>query len=277
MAMEYPAFSVAISVYKNDKPEELALALDSITEKQTVKPSQIVLVMDGPVSTALEQVIREYAERFPIFKILKLKTNQGLGNALQLAVNNSSHALVARMDSDDISVPDRFEQQLKAFCADPDLDIIGGDIDEFVTEEKNVVAKRRVPKTDGEIKAYMKKRCPLNHVTVMFRKDAVLRSGNYLDWFQNEDYYLWIRMQKAGCKMENTGTTLVKARVGADMYRRRGGWKYFRSEAGLQKYMRKEKLISLPLYLVNVTKRLIVQVLLPNRLRGWVFQRFARE
>lgn len=275
--MGYPAFSVAISVYKNDTPGYLADALESIILHQTVRPAEVVLVVDGPVSAQVSKVIEEFEKTYPIFAVIRLEENKGLGNALRLAVEKSRYELIARMDSDDISVPDRFEQQLKAFEDHPEMDIIGGDIEEFVDSAENVIACRKVPVTDGEIKQYMRKRCPLNHVSVMFRKEAVLRSGNYQDWFQNEDYYLWLRMMKAGCSMGNTGSTLVRVRVGQDMYRRRGGMKYYRSEAKLQKYMYKEKMISLPLYLTNVLKRLIVQVLLPNRLRGWVFQHFARE
>ena len=114
-------------------------------------------------------------------------------------------------------------------------------------------------------------------VTVMFKKSSVDAVGGFIDWYCDEDYYLWIRMALAGMRFANVADTLVSVRVGEDMYKRRGGWKYFKSEAKLQKFMRKNKVISFSTYTVNVTKRLIVQVLLPNRLRGWVFKKFARE
>ena len=117
----------------------------------------------------------------------------------------------------------------------------------------------------------------MNQMTVMFKKSVYERAGGYIDWYQDEDYYLWIRMFETGAVFANTGTLLVNVRVGKDMYKRRGGWKYFKSERRLQKYMLKHKIIGFGTYLINVTKRFIVQVLLPNKVRGWVFKKFARS
>lgn len=269
-------FSVAISVYKNDKSRDFDRALESITSLQTVKPTEIVLIIDGPVPEEINEVIAKYESLYPIFNTIRLSENRGLGNALRIAVETAKCELIARMDSDDIAMPNRFEEQLKMFAEDARLDIVGGDISEFIGEEGNVVSYRRVPLTDFEIKSYMKVRCPFNHMTVMYKKRAVLNAGGYMDLFWNEDYYLWIRMQLAGSKFANTGTTLVNVRTGADMYARRGGKKYFESEKYLQKYMLKHKMIGYPTYVCNITKRLIVQRCLPNQLRGWVFRRFAR-
>ena len=274
---EYPSFSVAMSVYKNDKAEYVERALQSITKEQTVKPNEIIVVVDGPVPESVDEVLKKYRETYNCFELIRLPENKGLGNALKIAVDKCSHSLIARMDSDDISLPTRFEQQLQCFIEQEDLDIVGGDITEFIGEESNVVGKRDVPVTDTAIKAYMKKRCAFNHVSVMYKKEAVLKVGNYQDWFWNEDYYLWIRMQMGGCIFANTGTILVNVRVGEDMYRRRGGRRYYKSEKDLQKYMYKNKMISFGTYFVNVLKRFIVQILLPNRLRGWLFRKFARS
>ena len=123
----------------------------------------------------------------------------------------------------------------------------------------------------------MKKRSPFNHVSVMYKKSAVQAAGGYLDWFWNEDYYLWIRMQLNNAVFANTGTVLVNVRVGKEMYQRRGGMRYFKSEAKLQKYMWKDGIISFPKYCYNVLLRLILQVLMPNSIRGWVFKTFARK
>lgn len=275
--MEHMPFSVAMSVYKNDDPDQFELALRSITEEQTCKPDEIVLIVDGPVPQTLSEVIDRYEKQYPGFRTIRLAENGGLGNALRLAVESSSHELIARMDSDDISLPTRFEQQLRCFAEDPGADVVGGDITEFIDTPDNIVGKRVVPCADADIKDYMRSRCAMNHVTVMYKRSAVLSAGNYMDWFWNEDYYLWIRMQLNGCVFANTGTVLVNVRSGADMYKRRGGRRYYESEKGLQDYMLEKKMIGWPTYCVNVLKRWIVQIALPNSVRGWVFRTFARK
>ena len=275
--MNNTPFSIAMSVYHKDDAVFFDRALQSITEEQTIMPSEIVLVCDGPLNSGLDAVIDVYRKRYPIFNIIRLPQNKGLGNALKLAVENASYELLARMDSDDVAVSDRFEQQISFFEEHPENDIVGGDITEFIGEEKNIVGKRVVPKTDSEIKEYMKKRAAFNHVSVMYKKSAVQAAGGYLDWFWNEDYYLWIRMQLNNAVFANTGTVLVNVRVGEEMYQRRGGKKYFQSEYGLQKLMLDKKMIGVATFIGNVGKRVIVQMLLPNKVRGWVFKRFARS
>lgn len=268
-------FSVAMCVYGGDDPVHFREAVESILH-QTVRPDEIVLVVDGPVPQALDGVIREY-EREPLFHIVRLPQNRGHGEARSRGIAACNHSLIALMDADDLSVPERFELQLSAFAAQPELSIVGGQIEEFETDPAEPVGRRVVPTDDDAIKDYLKHRCPMNQVTVMFKKENALSVRGYLDWYCNEDYYLWVRMALAQMKFANVAQTLVRVRVSADTYARRGGWKYFRSEQRLQKLMRRNKIISLPQYWVNVTKRLIVQVLLPNRLRGWVFKTFARE
>ncbi len=273
----YPKFSVAMSVYKNDKPEWFDIALDSIIT-QTISPNEIVLVKDGPVSVEIHKIIEKYESLYKsLFKVIEFKENKGLGIALKTAVENCSYDLIARMDSDDISVNNRFEQQLKYFKNNSNLDIIGGNISEFIDRETNVIGKRVVPETDSQIKDYMKCRCPLNHVTVMFRKSFVLKFGKYIDWFWNEDYYLWIRMLLDNAVFANTGTVLVNVRVGNDMYARRGGIKYFISEARLQKFMYKKGIISFIRAFINIMQRLILQVIMPNWCRAVLFKTFARK
>ena len=278
--MEKIPFSVAMCVYKGDGEEWFDKALASVVN-QTILPDEIVLVVDGPVPESIDEVIGKYevlSEQSNIrFNTIRQPINQGLGVSLRIAIEACSNELIARMDSDDIAVKDRFEQQIQYFNEHPETDILGGDIAEFIEETTNVVGYRKVPKEDADIKGYAKKRCPFNHMTVMYKKDSVIKAGGYADWFWNEDYYLWIRMFEKQYLFANTGTILVNVRVGKDMYQRRGGVKYFKSEAKLQKYMLDKKIIDFTTYAVNVTKRLIVQVLLPNKIRGFVFQKFARE
>lgn len=269
-------FSCLISVYKKDNPQFFQVAIDSIIENQTVRPSEIVLVVDGPIPDSLSEIVHSY-EASELFHVIWLQENKGLGNALRLGVEKANYPIIARMDSDDISVSDRFEKQLEFLKNHPECDVVGGQMTEFVDNPDNIVGRRDVPLNNEEIYKYMKSRCGLNHVTVMFRKEAVLKAGNYQDWFWNEDYYLWVRMMLAGCRFANLSDVLVNVRTGQDQYARRGGMKYFKSEESLQHFMLKNHLVSFPRFLFNVSARLIIQILMPNWLRGFVFRTLFRK
>lgn len=268
-------FSVCMSVYKNDKAEHVKQAVESILN-QTVKPDEVVVVIDGPVPDELSVLLSGYTDIGKI-RAIPLAKNGGLGNALRIGVSEAKHELVARMDSDDIALPDRFEKQLRCFEEDKNLSIVGGGITEFIDTPGNIVASRFCPASDEEIKNFMKSRCGFNHMSVMFKKSEVLRVGNYRDWHYNEDYYLWVRMMLGGCKFRNLEDVLVNVRVGLDMYARRGGWKYFKSEALLQKYMWEQHVIRLPRFLYNVGGRFMVEVLMTNGMRAFVFQKLLRK
>lgn len=271
-------FSVCTSVYKNDKLEFVRVALDSMLVHQSVKPDEIVLVQDGPVPEELSSLLSEYEGKFPeVMHVIRLEKNGGLGNALRLGVENAKYDIIARMDSDDICLPDRFEKQLAFLEAHKECDIVGGQMTEFIDYPDNIVGRREVPLTNEEIYEFMKSRCALNHVTVMFRKVSVMKAGNYQDWFWNEDYYLWVRMMMVGCKFANLPDVAVNVRSGADQYARRGGKKYFDSEIGIKKLMLEKGMINRKEYVVNYIQRFIIQLMLPNSVRGWVFRTFARK
>ena len=268
-------FSVSMCVYGKDNPEWFSVAVNSILN-QTQRPDEVVLVVDGPVPETLNTVILEF-EKNPVFKVVRLQENRGHGEARRAGLDNCSYELVALMDADDICSPDRFEKQLALFASDPGLTIVGGNITEFVGEPSNIVGARIVELDDGRIKEDMKKRCPMNQMTVMFRKSFVESVGGYIDWFCNEDYYLWSRLFLNGAKFANISDYLVNVRVGKEMYQRRGGKKYFISEAKLQKYMLDNNMINFGTFTINVAKRFAVQMMMPNKLRSWVFQKFARK
>lgn len=268
-------FSVSMCVYGGDNPEWFCSAVDSILD-QTLPPTEIVLVVDGPIPETLNIAINKYKEN-PIFNVYRLKENQGHGKARRIGLNKCSCKYVALMDADDISTHDRFKLQMDKFIADASLDIVGGNMSEFIGSPENIVSRRIVPLTDEEIKDYMKHRCPMNQVTVMFKKDSVQKAGGYIDWYCEEDYYLWIRMYLKNMKFANCEENLVNVRTGVGQYQRRGGFKYFRSEARLQRYMLGKGVIGFTTYFINVMERFMVQVLLPNHLRGWIFQKFARK
>lgn len=271
-------FSIITSVYKNDTPEYVRVALDSMLVNQTIKPSEIVLVRDGQVSAKLDDLLKEYASNYPgIFNIICLEQNGGLGNALKLGVEAAKYDIIARMDSDDICLPNRFELQLRFMTQYPEIDIVGGQMTEFINTHDNIIGKRVVPCANDEIYEFMKNRCALNHVTVMFRKEAVITAGNYQDWFWNEDYYLWIRMMISRCKFANLPDVLVNVRSGTDQYARRGGRKYYESEKGIKRLQLENNMITQCEYCFYVMQRYIVQILMPNWLRGWIFRKLARQ
>lgn len=272
------SFSVLMSVYINDKPEYVDRAVQSVTKLQTLKPDEIVLVVDGPVSHKVSELIDSFekSEEYN-FNVLRLAENKGLGNALRIGLEASTHEIVARMDSDDVSLPDRFEKQISYLENHPGCDIVGGQISEFVDEESNIIGERNVPCKNDDILTCLKWRNPFNHMSVMMLRSRVMAVGNYIDLYLNEDYFLWIRMAEAGYHFANLPDISVNVRVGKEMYARRGGWKYLKSQERLQRYMLQHKLIGLPRYLLNVAGRFTIQVAMPDSLRGWIYQKFFRK
>ena len=206
------------------------------------------------------------------FKIIHLASNQGHGMARRTALAACTNELVALMDADDISVSTRFEKQLAFFSANPQTDIIGGQITEFNENPSRPTGIRRVPLTDHEIKNYLKKRCPFNQVSVMFKKAAVEKAGGYQDWYCDEDYYLWARMALKGAVFANIPDILVNVRTGNAMSARRGCWKYFKSEASLQVFLWANNLIGFPRLVYNVLLRFVGEAILPNWLRASMFK-----
>ena len=268
-------FSVSISVYEKDNPQYFEIALESIFN-QTVKPTEVVLVVDGPVPEATSQIIEKTQNSHKNFKVFYLEKNVGHGESRRMGLKNCSHELIAIMDSDDICISDRFEKQLRCFESDKDLSVVGGQICEFEDDVNNIIGIRKVPLQDHEIKQYLKSRCPFNLMSVMFRKPHIDIVGSFIDWYCEEDYFLWIRMFLAGFKFKNLPDNLVFVRMSHDSYMRRGGLRYFKSEAALQVYMYKNKVISFMRLILNISIRLIVQVLIPNSLRKWAFKYFFR-
>lgn len=225
-------FSVLMSVYKNDNPIFFKRALESIYENKNLKPSEIVVVKDGPVSIELEMVLAQWESKNSSsvnIKIIGLKENVGLGEALRIGLTHCSHKLVARMDADDISMPDRFELQYQFLLLNPKVSLVGGSIEEFVHEGNKPLCKR-VPPRNADIMKYAKFRNPVNHVTVMFRKEDIVSVGSYMTMHGFEDYFLWVRLLKNGYSIANIFNVLVRVRLGENFNARRSGFLYIKRE-----------------------------------------------
>ena len=270
-----PAFSVLMSVYAKDRPAWVREALDSVLSN-TVQPTEVVVVVDGPIPADLQAILDEFSAKYPQIKLCPLAKNGGLGPALAHGLQQCAHELVARMDADDISLPDRFEKQLVYFAAHPDTSVLGGQIQEIDGDSLQPVAIRTVPQTDDEIKEFLKSRSPFNHMAVMYKKSKVLASGSYGNYYFMQDYFLWAHMAAKGFEMANLPDILVNARVNDALYKRRGGWGYFKRSWTISSKLRELGLISYPRHLFNLWIRFCVQVLMPTDVRSYFYRRALR-
>lgn len=268
-------FSALISVYGRDNLNFLKQAYESLLN-QSVLPSEIFFIVDGPVPPDMRKFILACALD-PRVTTLFLPVNMGRGAALEIALPKCKHELVALVDADDINLLRRFELLLNAFEADTALCAAGGQIEEFASSAGKKTAARTVPLKNEEIYKFVKSRSPLNQATVMLKKSAVAAAGGYKPFYLLEDYYLWGRMVKQGLKIRNMPEVLVLVRVGDEMFKRRGGWKYFKSNKALQDKFLDMQLISLPEYLFNTVTRFTVQVLMPNSLRTLFYKKILRK
>jgi len=269
-------FSVVLTTYANDDPDELRTSLESVVD-QTVVPDEIVIIKDGPVPEPIEATIETFRrEHSAHIAVYALSENCGHGKALQIGVERCSHDLVAIMDADDISVKTRFEQQLSYLKANPNIDLVGGYIAEFSEDSDSPHAVREVPLTPEAIRDKGRFRSPVNQTTVMFRREAVLAAGNYREVDRMEDYDLWARLIADGASLANIPEVLAKVRAGTDMHARRGGLEYAREEIRQQLTFLRIGFVSLPVCIANICIRVPVR-LIPNQLRSTLYKSLLRD
>lgn len=274
--VEYRGYSVLMSVYHKEKPEYLKQAIESI-QAQTYPTDDFVLVCDGPLNSELDAAITtKQQEMNGVLKVYRLDKNEGLGNALNAGINHCKNELVARMDSDDVAYPDRCEKQIDVFNTHPEVSICSGIVEEFTTDPEVVDARRALPETNAKIMEFAKKRNPFNHPCVMYKKSAVEAAGSYKDFYLLEDYYLWLRMLMAGYQGYNIQEPLLHMRAGSDMYMRRAGWKYAKTQAKLFKFMKDSGFIGNGQYIKSCVIR-SGSALAPNWLRKFMFEKVLRK
>ena len=274
--MKYNNYSVLMSVYYKEKAEYLQQSLDSIFN-QTFPTNDFVLVCDGPLTKSLDDVIEKAKKQYSdIFRVIRLDENLGLGNALNIGIKCCKNEIVARMDSDDISFPDRCERQIKIFNDKENISIVSGTVEEFSHSISIIDSRRVLTEKEKEIREFAKKRNPFNHPCVMYKKSDVETAGGYQDFYLLEDYYLWVRMLLKGFKGYNIQNSLLYMRAGSDMYKRRSGWRYLKSQRNLFKYMKKKNFISTSEYIKSVIIRGGSSIA-PNRVRKFVFEKVLRN
>lgn len=265
--------SVLLSVYYKENVYYLSQALDSILH-QSVLPTEIIIVKDGPLTEELEALLTQYQQQYPLIHMVSLPTNQGLGKALNEGLKHCHYSLIARMDTDDIAKPDRFEKQLQIFKKYPEVDICSAWIEEFEDTPTNILAVKKLPETHAEIWQYAQHRCPINHPVVMYKKEAVLKVGGYEGF--PEDYRLWVKMLMNGARFYNLQESLLYFRFSPNMVKRRGGWHYALADMKSQIDFYRMGFLNFPKLIYNVLIRITVR-LTPNWLRSVIYKKMLRK
>lgn len=266
-------YSVLMSVYRRENPNFFRESLKSMLE-QTIKPDEIIIVKDGPLTPELDSVFEEFKDE--TIRIVSLTENRGLGEALNIGLKHCNNELIARMDTDDISKKDRCEKQLSMFLKNKSLSIVSSAVAEFDESPERIDAIKKLPTIHEEIIKYAKTRNPFNHPAVMFKKSEVEKVGGYKHFYLFEDYYLWVRMIQNGAVCANIDEPLVYMRANANMYKRRGGFRYFIAMMSFKLHLKKIGFYSSKDFAVSAISHGVVS-LMPNRLRMLVYRFLLRS
>ena len=271
-------YSVLMSVYKNDDPDFLKIALESIYDKQTHKPDEVVVVFDGPLKGQLYDVLNAFQKgREDVVKYYPQELNHGLGEALRIGSELCTGDYILRMDSDDISDARRFEKQIAYVEAHPEVDAVGSDIAEFNEDPTNEDMRTRIcPARHEDIVRMCKKRNPMNHVTACIKRSALMKAGGYQTLLLLEDYLLWINMIVAGCKLANINESLVYVRVGNGFDGKRGSRERIVGWSKLQEIMLKHGMIN---HVEAIMNKLYIRAFVktPVGLKKWLYNKILRK
>jgi glycosyltransferase involved in cell wall biosynthesis len=267
-------FSVLMPVYAGDHPEYFKAALESVFTQSRLA-DEVVVVKDGPLTDDLESVLKTF-ESFPL-KVISRPVNGGLSAALNTGLNACQYEYIARMDADDVALPHRFERQMQYLEKHPQIGILGSWIAEYDEALSKGFGLRKVPETHPEIIRYARWRCPFNHMTVIYKREAVLACGGYENFGAvGDDYVLWVRFIQQGYQTANIQEVLVNARAGSQFFdKRRRGWRYFKQELREIRYMYTTNFINFPLYLFHFGIKAITRLSPPFIVRGiyWLMRR----
>ena len=266
-------FSVLLSVYTIENPKFLRESIDSIYA-QTLLPDEVVLIEDGPLNDELNAVIEDLKVKYDTLRVIPLKEKQGLGTALNIGLETCKYDIVARMDTDDICKPNRFEKQIKFMESHPEIDLCSAWVDEIEGDIDNVISQRKIPENHLDIYEYGKKKCPVNHPVTVYRKNSVLKAGGYGKY--PEDYLLWVKMLTNGCKFYGFQESLLWYRLSKDFIKRRGGLTYACHEFQDQMKFYKMGYINLFQFLMNATIRFTVR-LIPSPVRSLTYRYLLRK
>ncbi|MRG46914.1 glycosyltransferase [Chitinophaga sp. SYP-B3965] len=274
--MEDFRFSVLIPVYIKEDIVFFKEAIESILH-QTLLPDEIVIVEDGPLSDEMYTLLSKYKNDHPLlFQRVVLPVNMGMGKAMNEGLNHCRYKWVARMDSDDIARPYRFEKQINYLKNHPEVDALGALIEEFKAVPGDLGLIRQLPEKHDEITVYCRNRSPVNHMTIVYKKECAQLAGGYWDKKILEDYNLWYQMIKRGYKFANLQEVLMDARVGNNMIGRRHGIGYLKAEYGFFRQMKADNFITSAVFIRNIMYRIFLRTM-PKRVLQLIYFRFLRE
>lgn len=267
-------FTVLMALYKGDSADLFIKAVESVLNN-ILLPNQFIIVIDGPLSSQLEKVVLDFGIKKYQIEFIRLTECSGLANALNYGIKYVRHEWIVRADADDINLPDRFLRLAYASRNNPSLQLIGSNILEM-DRQGRPIAIRDMPKSQSDIRKYSRMRCPFNHMSVAYRCTAVLNCGGYPNIYLKEDYGLWALFLKRNYSVENISNVLVHASAGIDMYSRRGGWRYAKSEINLQKLLVSANLKGNITAIFHGIIRAIFFII-PSRCRGFIYINYLRK
>lgn len=269
-------YSVLMSVYAGENPVYFKTCVQSIVD-QTVLADEIIIVCDGSLTTELDRILDDFTNKYPkLFKLIRLPENVGIGVAANEGLKHCKNELIAKMDSNDIAVPNRCEIQLKYLSENRKVNVLGGFIEEFDGDTEKGFAVREVPLTNEGIRKYAKRRQPFNNVTVMYKKSAVVAVGGYNDLRRGEDYDLYVRLLKAGYYCENLSDILVKVRVEQNVHVKRHSFETFKGFVQTRWNTFRIGYSSFIDFLICFFVELFVFIC-PNRLQHFIYKKFLRK
>lgn len=267
-------FAVLMAVYRKDSPSLFEKAVNSVF-MNSLKPNQFIIVIDGPIEGPLRSMAEKLRSKFSLIQFIQLPLNVGLANALNEGIKYVDQNWIVRADADDINLHNRFEKLAHTISQNPNIQLLGSTILE-IDQSGHPLSIREVPCSEREIRRYIKRRNPFNHMTVAYKADAVRSCGGYPNIFLKEDYGLWILMLHQGIPMMNLSDILVHASAGMDMFRRRGGWQYAKSEWKIQSLLVRCGNKSFISSLVDGFMRATF-FLIPSGLRGILYMKALRK
>jgi glycosyltransferase involved in cell wall biosynthesis len=273
--MAYPKYSFLMTVYSGANVDETKFAIDSMIA-QTIQPDEIVIGIDGKIPDALDSLLREYKAQYDdLFSIHYFDVNEGAGQTSAKTLPLCRNEYIARMDADDYSVPDRIQKQFDVMLNNSDIDVVACNVNEFISDIGNVVAKVVLPEKHEDIRKFSKRRCPVRHPALLFKKEDVLRAGNYSNLRIGEDWDIAVKLMMTGLRLYNIQETLVFMRVSPNFYARRGGMSYLKSLHIFKKKFLKMGWFSFKDYYISYYGHVVV-ALIPNNMREAIYNKFLR-